>query len=187
MFIPLYLELWHCIYHILLTVGAGGSGPGENSGHPGEDRGYAERASPDLEEKKTWIDPRILFLTFTIHMCVCTFVGEGRQAQLSVLGFISACLHERRWQLTMISALQFMKMGGMWMLPGRSAICVIFPVTDASWIVGGRTPATAQEEGSKPSLPYANEPPPACILLYSQTPRPPLRLVHCCHCRKWSP
>ena len=22
MFIPLYLELWHCIYHILLTVGA---------------------------------------------------------------------------------------------------------------------------------------------------------------------
>ena len=106
-------------------------------------------------------------------MCVCTFLGEGRQAQLSVLGFISACLHERRWQLTMISALQFMKMGGMWMLPGRSAICVIFPVTDASWIVGGRTPATAQEEGSKPSLPYANEPPPACILLYSQTPPVP--------------
>ena len=108
-----------------------------------------------------------------MHMCVCTFVGEGRQAQLSVLGFISACLHEMRWQLTMISALQFMKMGGMWMLPGRSAICVIFPVTDASWIVGGRTPATAQEEGSKPSLPYANEPPPACILLYSQTPPSP--------------
>ena len=79
----------------------------------------------------------IVFNFHNTHVCVCTFVGEGRQAQLSVLGFISVCLHERRWQLTMISALQFMKMGGMWMLPGRSAICVIFPVTDASWIVGG--------------------------------------------------
>ena len=54
MFIPLYLELWHCIYHILLAVGARGSGPGENSGHPEEDGGYAERrARPDLEGEKT--------------------------------------------------------------------------------------------------------------------------------------
>ena len=56
MFIPLYLELWHCIYHILLAVGARGSGPGENSGHPGEDGGYAERAGRIWKEKKTETD-----------------------------------------------------------------------------------------------------------------------------------
>ena len=45
MFIPSYLELWHCIYHILLAVGAGGSGPRENTVvvTSWEDGGYAER------------------------------------------------------------------------------------------------------------------------------------------------
>ena len=45
MFIPSYLELWHCIYHILLAAGAGGSGPRENTVvvTSWEDGGYAER------------------------------------------------------------------------------------------------------------------------------------------------
>ena len=34
-------------------MGARGSGPGENSGHPGEDGGYAERAGRIWKEKKT--------------------------------------------------------------------------------------------------------------------------------------
>ena len=50
MFIPSYLELWHCIYHILLAVGAGGSGPRENTVvvTSWEDGGYAEREGGGL-------------------------------------------------------------------------------------------------------------------------------------------
>ena len=87
MFIPLYLELWHCIYHILLTVGAGGSGPGENSGHPGEDRGYAERASPDLEEKKNLNrSQNIVFNFHNTHVCVHIFRG-GAASPIECVGF----------------------------------------------------------------------------------------------------
>ena len=40
------------ISHSAHSGGQLGSGPGENSGHPGEDGGYAERAGRIWKEKK---------------------------------------------------------------------------------------------------------------------------------------
>ena len=101
--------LFHCILNygiVYITFcsqwGPGGQGREKTVVTPGKIEDMQRGPARIWKRKKTWIDPRILFLTFTIHMCVCTFLGEGRQAQLSVLGFISVCLHEMRWQLAMI-------------------------------------------------------------------------------------